>query len=297
MEPKLFDGLRLLELTGLMGQQCGKLFADMGAGVVKLEPPGGAPSRRVGPFLDDVPHPERSLSFWHYNTNKRGVTLDITKPQGQELFLRLARQADVIVEDTAPGTLDSLELGYPQLAAFNASLVMVSITPFGQTGPWKDRKTSDLVNLALGGPLWSCGYDDHSIPPMRPYPDASYHLASHYAFIGAMAALVQRQSTGRGQHVDVSCHEACHDSTEGAMPIYYFNNMRVRRQTTAMPPPARPSPWCSPPATANTSSPAFQRNDGRGTGLWSGWRQKVWGRTCGTRNTGTRSPARRQRGS
>ncbi len=229
--PALFNNLRVLELTSVIGQQCGKLFADMGVDVVKVEPPGGAASRSVGPFYQDTPNPERSLSFWHYNTSKRDVTLDLTKLQGQAMFRRLAQTADVLLEDTPPGTLDALGLGYKQLAALRPNLVMISITPFGQTGPWRNLQTSDLVNMALGGPLWSCGYDDHSIPPMRPYPDASYHIASHYAYIGAMAALLQRQMTGQGQYIDVSIHEACHDTTEGAMPIYYFNNRRVRRQT------------------------------------------------------------------
>ncbi|MBI2171511.1 MAG: CoA transferase [Chloroflexi bacterium] len=262
MDGKLFEGLRVLELTGPMGQQCGKLFADMGADVVKIEPPDGAASRKIGPYLDDIPHPERSLSFWHYNTSKRGVTLDIAKPQGQGLFRRLAEGADVLIEDTAPGTLDALGLGYTHLALLTPGLVMVAITPFGQTGPYRNLKTSDMVSLAMGGPLWSCGYDDHSIPPMRPYQDASYHVGSHYAFIGAMAALVLRQMTGQGQYVDVSVHEACHATTEGAMPIYYFNNMRVRRQTNRHASPRSSQPVVFPTADGKhefTRVPAERR--------------------------------------
>ncbi len=229
--PALFDGLRVLDLAGLAGQQCGKLFADMGADVLKVEPPEGAEGRRVGPFLDDVPHADRSLNFWHHNTNKRGVTLNLRSASGAALLRRLVARTDVLIEDEPPGTLPELGLGYDELRMLRRDLIMVSITPFGQTGPYRDFKSSDLVALALGGPLWSCGYDDHSLPPVRPYLDAAYHIASHYAFVGALAALVLRQQTGEGQYIDASMHEACHDTTEGAMPSYYFSGQRVQRQT------------------------------------------------------------------
>lgn len=229
--PAVLDDVRVLELTGLIGQQCGKLFAGMGADVIKIEPPGGAEGRSVGPFLDDTPHPDRCLAFWHYNASKRSVTLDIRSPAGADVFRRLARTADVLIEDHSPGYLPGLGLGYSDLKAQDSKLIYVSITPFGQTGPYRDYRSSDLVSLALGGPLWSCGYDDHGLPPARPYTDAAHHIGSHYAFIGATAALVQRQLTGEGQYIDVSIHEACHDTTEGAMPTYYFGNQRVQRQT------------------------------------------------------------------
>lgn len=231
MAPALFDGLRVLELTGVTGQLCGKLFADMGADVIRVEPPGGSPARQVGPFVDDEPGANRSLSFWHYNTSKRSITLDITTASGGDLLRRLVRESDVVIEDLAPGTLPGLGLSYEALKEEQPKLVMVSITPFGQTGPYRDLKTSDLVSLAMGGPLWSCGYDNHDLPPVRPYTDASFHIASHYAFVGTMAALVQQQSTGEGQYIDVSVHEACHDTTEGAMPNYYFAGNIVQRQT------------------------------------------------------------------
>ncbi|MBI2886518.1 MAG: CoA transferase [Chloroflexi bacterium] len=231
MEPSVFSDVRVLELTGILGQQCGKLFADMGADVIRVEPPGGAESRRIGPFLSDVPHRDRSLSFWHYNTSKRSITLDLACPTGAAIFRRLVATTDVLVEDQPPGALPALGLGYEQLQALRPGLIMVSITPFGQTGPYRDLKSSDLVSLALGGPLWSCGYDDHGLPPARPYTDAAYHIACHYAFVGVVAALVLRQATGQGQYLDVSMHEACHDTTEGAMPTYYFGGQRVQRQT------------------------------------------------------------------
>jgi len=203
----------------------------MGADVIRIEPRAGSIARSVGPFVDDDPGPNRSLSFWHNNTSKRSVTLDIATAVGNDLFRRLVRESDVVIEDFAPGMLEGLGLGFDCLKVERPELVMVSITPFGQTGPYRDMKTSDLVSLALGGPLWSCGYDEHELPPVRPYTDASYHIASHYAFVGTLAALFQRQSTGRGQYIDVSVHEACHDTTEGAMPNYYFAGNVVQRQT------------------------------------------------------------------
>lgn len=227
----IFDDLRVLELTGLTAQLVGKLFANMGAEVVRVEPPDGGPARRMGPFVDDLPDPNRSLSYWQNNTSKKSVVLDIKTPLGARTVRHLVRHVDLVIEDNAPGTLERLGLGYEDLKQVSPGLVMVALTPFGQTGPWRDLKTSDLVSSGLGGPLWSCGYDDHSIPPMRPYIDASYHIGSHFAFISAVAALYQRQITGEGQYIDVSVHEACHDTTEGAMPNYYFAGNVVSRRT------------------------------------------------------------------
>ena len=115
-----------------------------GADLIKIEPPGGQNTRRVGPFLDDLPHPERSLSFWHYNTSKRGITLNLETEDGRDLFRRLAATADVILETFAAGYLPSLGLGYEDLVESNPRLIMCSLTPFGQTGPWHDYQTSDL---------------------------------------------------------------------------------------------------------------------------------------------------------
>lgn len=229
--PSVFDNIRVVEVSGVTAQWCGKLMADMGADVIRVEPPGGAASRAVGPFYQDEANPDRSLNFWHNNTNKKSLTLDLTTTAGANLFRDLVKSADVVVEDQAPGTMPGLGLGYEQLKAINPGLIMCSLTPFGQDGPWRDYKTTDLVSLALGGPLWSCGYDDHNIPPTMPYRDSSYHIGSHYAFIGISAALILRQNTGEGQYIDCAVHQAAHCTTEGAMPTYYFRNEMVKRQT------------------------------------------------------------------
>ena len=112
-------GLRVLELTDEKGQFCGKLLGDLGADVIKIEPPGGEMTRTVGPFLNDIPHPDRSLSFWHYNTSKRGITLNLETADGRQLFRRLAMNADVILESFSPGYLQGLGLGYNDLSASN----------------------------------------------------------------------------------------------------------------------------------------------------------------------------------
>jgi len=227
-------GLRVLELADEKGQFCGKLLADLGADVIKVEPPGGDETRDVGPFLDGVPHRERSLYFWHYNTSKRGITLRIESPEGGEILRRLARTADVILETYPPGYLPGLGLGYDDLARLNAGLVMCSLTPFGQTGPWRDYQTSDLLHLAAGGQMASCGYDPEDAPdapPIAPGGGNAWHMGSHFAYIAIMAALHQRYVTGEGQHIDASIHEACALTTEGAVPIYEYTGQVVTRHT------------------------------------------------------------------
>ena len=206
---------------------CGKLLADMGADVVKIEPPGGDAARRVGPFVDDRPHPDRSLFFWHYNTNKRGVTLNLGLPEGQEIFRLLAHTADIVLETFKPGYLPAVGLGYEALREENPGLIMASLTPFGQTGPYRDFVTSDLVSLALGGPMASCGYDDlPGAPPIRGEGHQAFHTGSHYAFVGILVALYWRDLAGEGQYIDASIHEACSSTTEGAFPSYVLPRYR-----------------------------------------------------------------------
>ena len=227
-------GLRVLELTGEPAQFCGKLMADLGADVIKIEPPGGQETRNIGPFLSDQAHPERSLYFWHYNTSKRGVTIDITKPGGQEIFRKLAATAGLVLESYPAGCLPGLGLGYETLSASNPGLIMCSVTPFGQDGPWRDYQTSDLLHLAAGGQMASSGYDEEDVPgapPIAPGGGNAWHIASHFAYLAIMAALYHRDFTGEGQHIDVSIHEACSLTTEGAIGIYLSTGDVVRRHT------------------------------------------------------------------
>jgi crotonobetainyl-CoA:carnitine CoA-transferase CaiB-like acyl-CoA transferase len=232
--PGPLAGLRVLELADEKGQWCGKLMADLGADVIKIEPPGGEATRTVGPFLEDIPHRERSLYFWHYNTSKRGITLSLETEDGRDMFRRLAATADVILETFAPGYLSSLGLGYEELKQESPRLIMCSLTPFGQTGPWKDYLTSDLVQLAAGGQMGCCGYDEEDVPDAPPIAGGggqAWHMGSHYAYIAIMAALVYRTATGKGQYIDASIHEACALTTEPAVPIYIYRGEVVLRQT------------------------------------------------------------------
>ena len=228
------SSLRVLELADQKGEFCGKLMADLGADVVKVEPPGGETTRSVGPFLDDIPHPDRSLSFWHYNTSKRGVTLDLESDEGRTLFRRLASTADVVLETFAPGYLASLGLAYDALSAADPKLIMCSLTPFGQTGPWRDYQSSDLLHMAAGGQMASSGYDESDVPdapPIAPGGGNAWHTGAHYAYIAIMAALVHRTATGEGQYIDASVHDACALSTESAVASYIYRDEVVIRQT------------------------------------------------------------------
>ncbi|MGE0701313.1 MAG: CaiB/BaiF CoA transferase family protein [Hyphomicrobiaceae bacterium] len=227
-------GLRVLEIADEKGEFCGKLLGDLGADVIKIEPPGGERTRRLGPFLDDVPHPDRSLHFWFYNTSKRGITLALGTPDGQALLRRLTAEADVVLETLAPGHLASLGLGYDSLAKDNPGLVMCSLTPFGQTGPWREYRTTDLLHMAAGGEMASCGYDETDVPgapPIAPGGGNAWAMGGHFAYMGLMAALVHRTMTGRGQHVDVSIHEACALTTESAIANWVYRGETLIRQT------------------------------------------------------------------
>jgi crotonobetainyl-CoA:carnitine CoA-transferase CaiB-like acyl-CoA transferase len=228
------SGLRVLELADEKGQFCGKLLGDLGADVVKIEPPGGEPCRHLGPFLDDIPDPERSLSFWYYNTSKRGVTLDLGTADGRALFRRLAEGADVILETFRPGFLASLGLDYESLREQNPGLILCSLTPFGQTGPWRDYLSSDLLHMAAGGEMASCGYDEADVPnapPIAPGGGNAWHMGCHFAYISIMAALVHRTVSGLGQSIDASIHEACALTTEAAVANYVYRGEVLRRQT------------------------------------------------------------------
>jgi crotonobetainyl-CoA:carnitine CoA-transferase CaiB-like acyl-CoA transferase len=225
------DTLSVIELADQQAEWAGKLLADMGADVIKVEPPEGAATRRVGPFVGDVPDPERSLFFWHYNTSKRSVTLNLATREGRALWLQLAGRADAVIETTVPGTLDALGIGYEALATANPRLVMVSVTPWGQDGPYTGYASGDLIQMAMSGIINSCGYDDHDIPPVRPGENHAYHIASHHAVIGLLAALQGREQSGRGQRVDISVHDCASVCSEFAATHWFYMGNYVERQT------------------------------------------------------------------
>ncbi len=194
---------RVLDLTDEKGLLCGKLLGDLGADVIKVERPGGDPARSLGPFYHDEADPEKSLFWFAFNTSKRGITLDIETPGGQEVFKRLVKSADLVIESFPPGYMDKLGLGYSALEEVNPRVILVSITPFGQTGPYKDYKAPDIVAWAMGGMMYQCGDADR--PPLRmSHHSQAYLNAGAGAAVGAMMALCYREITGEGQQVDVS---------------------------------------------------------------------------------------------
>jgi crotonobetainyl-CoA:carnitine CoA-transferase CaiB-like acyl-CoA transferase len=193
---------RVLDLTDEKGFLCGKLLADLGAEVIKVERPGGEPSRNIQPFYQDIPHPEKSLNWFAFNLNKKGITLDIETADGKAIFQKLVQRSDFIIESFPVGHLDSLGLGYSVLSELKPSIILTSITPFGQRGPYKGYKGSDLTLLAMGGFLYITGYPDR--PPMRISFPQSWLLAGSNAAASTMIAHHYRQNTGIGQHVDVS---------------------------------------------------------------------------------------------
>jgi len=195
---------RILDLTNANGYLCGKLLAGLGADVIKIETPGGDPGRNIGPFFHDIPDPEKSFYWFGFNTDKRGITLDIETSEGQEIFKRLIRNADIVIESFPPGHMDKLGLGYPVLRRINQRIIMTSITGFGQTGPYKDYKAPDIVVWALSGNAILTGDPDRG--PLKPtFHNFSYVVAGVLqATIGTLIALYYRGITGKGQQVDAS---------------------------------------------------------------------------------------------
>lgn len=219
---------RVLDLTTERGLLCGQIFGDLGADVIKIEQPGGSPARRLGPFFEDRPEPERSLYWWSYNRNKRSITLDLKRREGRELLLRLAKDADFLIESYSPGHLATLGLGYHELAALNPALIYVSITPFGQDGPKATYAEADLVLMAAGGPLVLTGDDDRA--PVRVSVPQAYLHACADAAVAALAAHHERVHSKLGQQVDVSAQQSLALATQSyvlAAPLGADQALRI----------------------------------------------------------------------
>ena len=223
MPAGLLSGLRVLDLgSGVSGPWCAKILADYGAEVIKVEPPGsGDAARRMGPFAGDDPDPEKSLTFLYLNTNKKGVTLDPSTATGRKLLDRLLADADVLVENNPPAQAKELGLDYQSLAAVNPQLVVTSITPFGQTGPYRDFQATDIVTYALSGLMYHTGDSDRE--PLRNVLDQSFYVAGANAAAATQVALFARLSSGEGQHVDVSTAECL--GAHLVQPLPYYNYM------------------------------------------------------------------------
>jgi crotonobetainyl-CoA:carnitine CoA-transferase CaiB-like acyl-CoA transferase len=228
--------LTVLEIGDQSGDYAALLLGGLGADVIKIEPPEGSPSRRVGPYASSDPNLENSLFFWRYNLGKRSLVLNLSSTDSSRVLDRLAVKSDIILLAGEFEDVDRQLTRFRPLAETNPRLIICTITPFGLTGPYRALKMTDLTQMAMGGIMAVCGYDPTSdgswdTPPIAPAMWHSYHIAGEYASIAILAALNFRDLTGHGQFIDVSIHEAVNTCTEIAMPTYMYNGLVVKRQT------------------------------------------------------------------
>jgi crotonobetainyl-CoA:carnitine CoA-transferase CaiB-like acyl-CoA transferase len=209
----LLHGLRVLELVDDHTAVAGRLLAELGAEVTAVEPPGGSPLRARPPFIDDQPGRDRSLKWLSNAVGKRSVESDIHTTDGRARFTELVECADIVLEGSGLG-LDRLGIGWSTLGRNRTDLIWISITPFGRESSHSEWAVTDLTLLASGGPLWNCGYDDHSIPPIRGAGDQAFNIAGLYASIACLVAVAHRDATGRGQLADVNINAACNVTCE-----------------------------------------------------------------------------------
>ncbi len=193
---------RVLDLADEKGLLCAKILGDLGADVIKIEPPGGCPSRNRGPFYKDIPHPEKSLFWFAYNANKRGITLNVECEDGREIFKKLVTTADIVIESFPPGYMKTRGLDYDDLCRIKPDIILTSITPFGQDGPYRNFHVSDLVCWSMGGFAYLTGDPDR--PPVQVSFPQAYLAGANEAATATMVALYHREISGEGQHVDVS---------------------------------------------------------------------------------------------
>ena len=230
MADDILAGVRVVELAeGIAAPYCGKLLADFGAEVLKIEPPGrGDTTRQHGPFPNDLPHAERSGLFLALNTNKLGLTLDPTIATGRQMLGALLQHADVLIHHTAPMHLGALRLTTEELRQEYPRLIITSITPYGQTGPYRDFQGADITSCALGG--ISEGLGETDTPPLvAPLSQAGYQAGLSAASAIALALLV-RESSGRGQAIDIAEAEVLATLQTGVyLNNYHFDGTQSMR--------------------------------------------------------------------
>jgi len=229
--PGPLHGLEVVELASEHAAWAGKLLADLGAEVTLVEPPGGHATRSIGPFVDDEPGLERSLWWWHHHTSKNGVVLDLDTPAGVELLHRLIARCDIVLEGEQPGHLGARGIDRDVIMAASPALIWVSVSPFGQKGPRAKDPATDLTLMAGGGPVWNCGYDDHTLPPVRGLGGQAAHVGGVHAAMATLTAVVHRDSAGVGQHIDVNMHAALNVTTELGSYEWLVAEHTVQRQT------------------------------------------------------------------
>jgi crotonobetainyl-CoA:carnitine CoA-transferase CaiB-like acyl-CoA transferase len=224
----MLDSHRVLDLTEDGCMLCGKVLGDLGADVIQIEPPAGNPTRNIGPFYHDIADPEKSLTWFFLGLNKRGITLNLETADGRDIFKRLVKTADFVVESFEPGYMKSLGLGYEELEKIKPDIIMTSITPFGQTGPHVHYKVTDIVGVALSGMMWLYGEADRA--PVR-IPAPQFHLQGGLqGAMGTMVAHYHRELTGEGQHVDQSCQQAVILTLMISAEVWDLNRFNIRGQ-------------------------------------------------------------------
>ena len=228
--PGPLHGVVVVELAHEFGAFAGRLLADAGATVTLVEPPQGAPQRQHGPFTIDSSGEEHSLAWWAENAGKNSVVADLNTPEGRRLVGDLIANADVFLECEHPGALAEMSLDYEDLKSANPDLIHVSITPFGRDETGGSVDVTDLTILARGGPMWSCGYDDHDLPPVRGRGNQGIRTACHFAVMSVLTALLARSRHG-GQFIDVNMNAAANVTTEFASYGWMAGQATVQRQT------------------------------------------------------------------
>jgi crotonobetainyl-CoA:carnitine CoA-transferase CaiB-like acyl-CoA transferase len=223
----MLNACRALDLTDENGFLSGKILADLGVDVIKIEKPGGDDSRRLGPFWADIPDPEKSLNWFAYNSNKRGITLNLESKDGNRIFRELVKKSDFIIESFQPGYLKKIGLDYEALSSIKKDIILTSITPFGQAGIYRDYKATDLITMSMSGLLNQTGDPDR--PPLQMSIPQACLLASADAAVGTMIAYYHREQTGMGQQVDVSMQQSAAWFLANLIPALELNGTIIKR--------------------------------------------------------------------
>ena len=231
------EAYRVLDLSDIRGAHCVKTLAELGADVIKIEPPGGDSTRLLPPFGGDIPDPDRSLWFAYYNTDKRGITLNLESAEGRELFTTLCIRSDVVIESFSPGKLAQYGFEFAFLQKINPKIILTSITGFGQDGPRSAYKAPDIVCFAMGGPMYPSG-ERGQAPCVAP-GYLAYGIAGTWAAAGTLLALYSRAATGVGQHIDVSAQEAAAMITDSGITRHAYEGWIIPREGSTY-------PWITP---------------------------------------------------
>jgi len=227
MTESLMSGFRALDLTDEKGLICGKILAALGVDTIKIEPPGGEPSRYIPPFINDKVDPEKSLYWLAANTDKRSITLNLETRAGVDLFRKLVRSADFVLESFPVDHMANLGLSYQELSQINPRIILTSITPFGQVGPYSNYKGCELIASAMGGVLENTGDPDR--PPVKEALDSCYFHANVAAALGTLTAHYYREMSGVGQQVDISVQEVAASRRTIGLIGWEFDKLLLKR--------------------------------------------------------------------